>query len=436
MPFAGATIGKAFRNEIAPRSGLLRVREFTLAEIEHFVNPDKKDHPRYKYVKNLSLTLFPRENQTENTGVVQMTIDEALNKGILDNQTLSYFIGRVYMFMIDCGLIKEGIRFRQHLKSEMAHYAKDCWDCELLTSYGWIECVGIADRSCFDLQCHSIGSKQDLTAYEEYETPKIEKVLELEQIKGAIGKKFLDKSKSIIEYLSNLSEEEKTNFQKELDEKKSKKIVVNENEYEITSDMCSFKVKEKKVFGYNYTPGVIEPAFGIGRIIYSLLEHSYWIRPEVEEETDNKDKKDKKEKDKQIERCVLSLTPNIAPFKTIVLPFNNEEELSEITEKLLENLNNYGISHKVDRSGNAIGRKYARSDDIGIPFAITIDLNSPKDKKITLRERDTCIQIRCDINEGVEIVNDLVNKKISWEDVVKKYPEQQQSASEKVGIKN
>ncbi len=47
------------------------------------------------------------------------------------------------------------LRFRQHMGNEMAHYATDCWDTELHTSYGWIECVGCADRSCYDLEQHS-----------------------------------------------------------------------------------------------------------------------------------------------------------------------------------------------------------------------------------------------------------------------------------------
>ena len=44
------------------------------------------------------------------------------------------------------------LRFRQHLKTEMAHYASDCWDLEIKSSYGWVECVGHADRACYDLQ--------------------------------------------------------------------------------------------------------------------------------------------------------------------------------------------------------------------------------------------------------------------------------------------
>lgn len=50
----------------------------------------------------------------------------------------------------------------------MAHYASDCWDAEIETSYGWIECVGIADRSCYDLERHSAGSKSKLVASRRY----------------------------------------------------------------------------------------------------------------------------------------------------------------------------------------------------------------------------------------------------------------------------
>lgn len=49
----------------------------------------------------------------------------------------------------------ERLRFRQHLKTEMAHYAADCWDLEIKSSYGWVECVGHADRACYDLQVHN-----------------------------------------------------------------------------------------------------------------------------------------------------------------------------------------------------------------------------------------------------------------------------------------
>jgi len=64
-------------------------------------------------------------------------------------------MARTYTFLKTCGIKEEAIRFRQHRDTEMAHYAKDCWDAEVETSYGWIEIAGHADRSCFDLNRHA-----------------------------------------------------------------------------------------------------------------------------------------------------------------------------------------------------------------------------------------------------------------------------------------
>ena len=77
-------------------------------------------------------------------------------QGTVNNETLGYFIGRVYLFLTQLGIDKDRLRFRQHLPNEMAHYAADCWDAEIECSYGWIECVGIADRSAYDLRAHSV----------------------------------------------------------------------------------------------------------------------------------------------------------------------------------------------------------------------------------------------------------------------------------------
>lgn len=62
------------------------------------------------------------------------------------------------------GVKPDRCRFRQHMRNEMAHYACDCWDAECLTSYGWVECVGCADRSCFDLTNHAQATGARLVA--------------------------------------------------------------------------------------------------------------------------------------------------------------------------------------------------------------------------------------------------------------------------------
>ncbi|PNY09033.1 serrate RNA effector molecule-like protein [Trifolium pratense] len=157
LPFAAAQIGQAFRYEISPRQGLLRVCEFTLAEIEHFVDPEDKFHPKFAKVANLEFFMFPRDEQRSGQSAKRIRLGEAVSKGIVNNETLGYFIGRVYLFLTCLGIDKGRLRFRQHLTNEMAHYAADCWDAEMECSYGWIECVGIADRSAYDLrECKGI----------------------------------------------------------------------------------------------------------------------------------------------------------------------------------------------------------------------------------------------------------------------------------------
>jgi glycyl-tRNA synthetase len=167
MPFASASIGKSFRNEISPRAGLLRVREFLMAEIEHYMDPaGGKTHPGFAEMADTELELLDRDVQLSGkTETTRMKIGEAVTKKIVDNETLGYFLARVQTFLADVGVDQTKVRFRQHMANEMAHYAADCWDAELLTSYGWIECVGVADRSAFDLSVHSKATGELILSY-------------------------------------------------------------------------------------------------------------------------------------------------------------------------------------------------------------------------------------------------------------------------------
>ncbi|KAL6538905.1 hypothetical protein OROMI_025231 [Orobanche minor] len=125
LPFAVAQIGQAFRNEISPRQGLLRLREFTMAEIEHFVDPHDKFHHKFPEVSNLEFLIFSREDQVSGFQGNKISIGEAVSQGTVNNETLGYFIARVYLFLILLGIDKDRLRFRQHLANEMAHYAAD-----------------------------------------------------------------------------------------------------------------------------------------------------------------------------------------------------------------------------------------------------------------------------------------------------------------------
>jgi glycyl-tRNA synthetase len=111
MPFASASIGKSFRNEISPRSGLLRVREFTMAEIEHYVDPQDKSHTGFADVKDVKIALLNRETQLAGkTTPDLLTIGEAVAKKIVDNETLGYFLTRIQAFLLKIGCDPKKLR--------------------------------------------------------------------------------------------------------------------------------------------------------------------------------------------------------------------------------------------------------------------------------------------------------------------------------------
>lgn len=446
LPFAAATVGQAFRNEIAPRSGLLRVREFTLAEIEHFVHPDHTEHEKFDEVKHLTVGLLSCDLQSAGEQPMKITVGEAFERKIIRNQTLAYFLGRTFMFMKKCGILEEGIRFRQHMPNEMAHYASDCWDCELLTSYGWVECVGIADRACYDLTAHSTANpnNESLSAFEVFAEPLLVDEVVVLPNKGKFGAALRGDAKATLQHLESLSDEDKLALAETLNKQDTVTIDISAGSKSVTlsKDIISIKKQQKKVSGRNFTPIVIEPSFGIGRIIYSILEHSFWIRKEEAEKEQDVAAKGKGKKggksspqDKKLARVVLSFSPNIAPYKVAILPLSQNKEFMPFINRLKRELNSANISNRVDLGGQAIGRKYARMDDIGVPFAITVDFDSLKNNSVTLRERDGCTQIRCSVDEICGVINDLVEERITWRQVQERYPEQKQTASEKVGKK-
>jgi glycyl-tRNA synthetase len=269
-----------------------------------------------------------------------------------------------------------------------------------------------------------------LTAFEPYKEPIVHEVLEYTEIKGGIGKAFNKDAKKVQDYLKALTEEQMKEFQNELTEKKSKEITIEEKSYTITDKMCEFKLTKKIEGGKYYVPNVIEPSFGIGRIIYAILEHAYWVRDD-----DLKDKKKKAKGDKDIERSVLSLTPEISPFKAAILPLQRDSQFDDHIEKIRKKLTSYGISYRLDDSSVKIGRRYARCDEIGIPFGITIDYDSLTNDDYTLRDRDSCTQIRVKLEDIVKVIQQLVSNETTWDSILKQYPTQKETASEKVGLK-
>lgn len=97
MPCAGAQIGMAYRNEIRPQQGMLRVREFTMAEIEHFCDPNDKSHAKFDLIADLCVPLWTAGAQETNGSVTtDKTFRQAVEEGLIANQTISYFMARTF----------------------------------------------------------------------------------------------------------------------------------------------------------------------------------------------------------------------------------------------------------------------------------------------------------------------------------------------------
>ncbi|CAD7694264.1 unnamed protein product [Nyctereutes procyonoides] len=439
LPFAAAQIGNSFRNEISPRSGLIRVREFTMAEIEHFVDPSEKEHPKFQNVADLHLYLYSAKAQVSGQSARKMRLGDAVDQGVINNSVLGYFIGRIYLYLTKVGVSPDKLRFRQHMENEMAHYACDCWDAESKTSYGWIEIVGCADRSCYDLSCHARATKVPLVAEKPLKEPrtshfnsmmdcsqdrflkyhdnslflgslttsyKTVNVVQFEPSKGAIGKAYKKDAKLVLEYLAVCDECYITEMEKLLNEKGEFTVETDGKTFQLTKDMVSVKRFQKTLHVEEVVPNVIEPSFGLGRIMYTVFEHTFHVR----------------EGDEQ--RTFFSFPAVVAPFKCSVLPLSQNQEFMPFVKELSEALTRNGVSHKVDDSSGSIGRRYARTDEIGVAFGITIDFDTVNKTPhtATLRDRDSMRQIRAEVSELPSVVCDLANGSITWADVEARYP--------------
>jgi glycyl-tRNA synthetase len=399
LPFAAAQVGQSFRNEIAPRQGLLRVREFTQAEIEHFVHPEHKEHPRFGEVKDVELSLFSRDAQLATVKrPFPMSAGDAVAKGIIANETLAYFIARTQLFLLKIGIDPARLRFRQHLQHEMAHYAEDCWDAEIESTYGWIECVGLADRSAYDLKAHSTKSGTELTAHERFAEPKMEEVLVVEPNKKDMGKAFKKDVKAVTDALAALCAEDALALDAKIAADGRATLATDAGEMELLPGMVKIGMETKKVSGRNFTPSVIEPSFGIGRIMYCMFEHSFYVRKDDEQKT------------------VFRFSPVIAPIKCTIFPLLNDAGMNELSNVISRELSANGVSTKLDTTAVSVGKRYARTDELGVPFAVTVDHRSLEDDTVTVRERDSCEQVRVKTAEVLPLVTKLCAMRATWEE--------------------
>jgi glycyl-tRNA synthetase len=381
LPFGAVQIGKSYRNEISPRQGMIRLREFTQAEAEIFVHPNEKVHPKFSRYAAYTMPLFTAGQQQAKEHTVTMSMRDAVDRGVIANEYVAYYLALTHEILVKIGIRQERLRFRQHLPDERAHYAADCWDAEVLSDrFGWVETVGIADRTDYDLNAHAAHSGTPMTVFIQYDKPKKVNRQRVIPNMSVLGKQYRNKAKSVFEALA-----------KATPTINGADIEVEGEKIHIPPDLFEVRDEVVEVSGEEVVPHVIEPSYGIDRMCYAVLEQAY------DEDTADGEA-----------RTVLRLSPCVAPVQVAVFPLMSRDGLDTIAQEITRTLRKKGVLAQYDDSG-AIGRRYRRQDEIGTPFAITIDYQSKDDSTVTVRDRDSMKQVRIPIEKVPENICALID---------------------------
>lgn len=303
LPMGIAQIGRSFRNEISPRKGLVRMREFTQMDVEYFFNPSNSKHTNFADLAEDKIRIKHEDKISEKTTA------EIVEKKIASNEIMAYYIAKQWEFYKACGIPEDKMYQRVLAGEEVPHYSKCNIDLEVETSYGVIETIGNAYRTDYDLSKHAEYSKKDLSVF---------------------------------------VEEEK------------KKIV----------------------------PHVFEVSMGMDRLFFSVLEHCF------------------KEKSKDKDWEWFDFPPAIAPYDVAVFPLMKKDGLPE-KAKELEAILREEFDVFYYKSGS-IGKRYARGDEVGIPYALTVDYDTLKDDTVTIRYRNDGKQERIKISDCVAKLKDNI----------------------------
>lgn len=169
LPFGVVQIGHALRNEISPRQALIRLREFTIMDVEFFFDPEQPHCPMLEDVEDESLTLITTENKLKGVKEpVEVSVKEALSKELIKAEWQAFFMALSKRFLMELGVPADKQRFIEKLDWERAHYSTQGFDQEiLLERWGWVEISGHNYRTDYDLRRHMEFSGIDMKVFKE-----------------------------------------------------------------------------------------------------------------------------------------------------------------------------------------------------------------------------------------------------------------------------
>lgn len=367
LPIGIAQIGTVMRNEISPRQGPIRLREFTIMEMEVFFDPAEPRCAFLGRVKEIELPLLLAETREKGKDdIVRVGAGEAVTKGHVQSEWSAYFMAVSIIFAKNLGIPYEKQRFEEKMPAERAHYSAQTFDHQiLLDRWGWVEIAGHAYRTDFDLNAHIKHSGSDLSIFKPYTVPVERKTTVVVPIESTLGPLLREKTRSITEEISKCNPDD---VRKAFDTKGYIEI----RGFNVQPSHVRFEERNIRESGKHVVPHVIEPSYGVERLVYSALEYAYT---------------------RVDDRVVLKLPHALAPMQIMVFPLMPKDGLDQTALQLVDTLLSHRFDVEYDESGT-IGRRYARADEIGVPISITIDYQTKKDGTVTLRDRDTWTQVR------------------------------------------
>ena len=371
FPFGVAQVGTVLRNEISPRQGPIRLREFTIMDFELFFDPDEPDCPFFGEVEEEHLHIVTAKTRTEG-GEDQTRVEtgDAVRKRLIETPWMAYFMALSKRFLVNLGIGAENQRFFEKLPGERAHYSAQTFDHEIrLDRYGWVEVAGFAYRSDYDLRKHMEATGTDMRVFRPYDSPR-EKTVVVVKLRHERVREILGPNAGKV--LALLAGKDVASL---LASAKNGKAVRVE-EYEIPLECFDTRQEKVKETGSRFLPHVVEPSFGVERLVYAALEYSLRMKED---------------------RLVLGLPFRLAPVQISVFPLVNRDGLQEKATTIFESLLRQGFRVEYDEAGS-IGRRYARADEAGVPVGVTVDYDTLKDNSVTVRDRDSWAQMRTSVD--------------------------------------
>jgi glycyl-tRNA synthetase len=371
VPFGIAQVGKAFRNEVTPRNFTFRSREFEQMELEFFIKPDEVVEAIHGSVATVEEVFGRADLLVSQDAQQRVPTTPQPNWGwAVWHQ---YWVEERVRFYEGIGLDRSTLGFHYQTPEELAHYARACTD--ILFKFPFSkkdadgnvagdELEGIAARSDFDLSQHQRFSGKPMGVFDDDLRQAWGKLPKEKQ--DELWKRYYDNRKN---YLTKSAKPDET---------------AEQISKQATDDANGLAKGQ-------YIPHVIEPSAGVDRLILALIANAY----SESTETDAKGKSET--------TYVMKFHPRVAPFKAGIFPLlKNKPELVKQAQAVRDLLRPW-MNVYYDEGGS-IGKRYARQDEIGTPFCVTIDFDTLGEKPelldtVTLRYRDDGKQERLKISE-------------------------------------